>query len=375
MKDKISIIIPFHKNKEMLKLSLKTLEKTLKFSPEIIIVANNNNPSELDIDFDSNKYVVYKIQKNLFWPGAINFGASKATKDYLVFCDPDVFYMDNWLEELISCYSSNEKVGAVSSKIVNPLTNRIMDFGMAYSKYNVIHTTRGLMYDHPITMQDRVVQAACGAIFFTPKRVFNMVGGIDESMPYIYCDNDYSVKLSSSGLKTYIAAKSVVYHKGETDLDNSKYYAFSHLREDSKAAFYEKNADKRRIDFGDWIECFWNWYLKNTPNKQENYVLFNLSTVLDFDLYEKILKENLMLNILDIYNFIIPQRNICELQLYKYIPVDMIDMAVPLIFFVDGFTSLFNNQIWFKLRDTERDIVIDKHGNIINFSEIVIGTI
>jgi GT2 family glycosyltransferase len=355
----------------MLKLSLKTLEKTLKCNPEIIIVANNNDYSEIDINLDPDKYILYKIKKNLFWPGAINFGALKANGDYLVFCDPDVFYLDNWLEELKKCFFSNRNIGAASSKIINPLTNRIMDFGMAYSKYNVIHTTKGLMYNHPITMNDRIVQAACGAVFFTSKNVFNSVGGIDESMPYIYCDNDYSIKLSSIGLDTYIAAKSVVYHKGDTDNDNSKYYAFSYLREDSKAAFYGKNSDKRKIDFGEWIEYFWNWYLKNTSNRQDNYILLNLSTVLDFDLYQNIFTHKLKLNILDNYNFVIPQRNIVELQLYKYVSVDIIDIAVPFIYFVDSFTSLFNNQIWFNLRNTERDIVIDKHGNIINFSDIV----
>ena len=95
-KDNIAIIIPFHKNVEMLRLSIHTLEESIKGEkPQIIIIANNNNPNELNLPEDEfAQYDIYKIPENLFWPGAINFGARQTDKEYLLFCDPDIFYTD-----------------------------------------------------------------------------------------------------------------------------------------------------------------------------------------------------------------------------------------------------------------------------------------
>lgn len=53
---KHSIVIPFHKNKDMLCYCLKTLERTIPFDIEIVIIGNNANPAELDFQLPS-KYL------------------------------------------------------------------------------------------------------------------------------------------------------------------------------------------------------------------------------------------------------------------------------------------------------------------------------
>ena len=260
-KKNLAIIIPFHKNIEMLKLSIHTLEDSIiGDKPQIIIIGNNNNANELNfMDNEFSQYDVYKIPQNLFWPGAINYGAKQTDKDYLLFCDPDLFYTEGWLDNLIDCYNRHENAGVVSAKIINPLNNRIMDFGMGYNYFNTIHIGKELPINHPTTLKDRKVQAACGAVFLTSHRLFNKVDGIDTTMPYIYCDNDYSVKIAEWGYETWVASRSVVYHKGNTDAHNSKYENFKYLREDSKAAFYAKNRDRIRIDISECFSYMQNW--------------------------------------------------------------------------------------------------------------------
>lgn len=366
----IAIIIPFHKNKDMLNLSLKTLMKTFSSQiPEILIIANNANANEIDISLDSNLFQLYKIKEDIFWPGAINYGANMTDKKYLIFCDPDIFYQPNWLEELIYCYISHDSVGATSAKLINPLNNRIMDFGMGYNYFNTIHISKGLPYNHPFTQFDRKVQAACGAVFLTSHTLFESVGGIDTSMPYIYCDNDYSIKIYEQGYATWVAANSLVYHKGNTDKNNSKYQNYSYLREDSKAAFYAKNHTKRTIDFEYWLCTAWEWYLKNTNNKATNYYLFDFCTLPDHGNYINILK-GLGLHIIEEKRIVLPMRDTGIINLCNYISPQMITSKLPFIYFVDDFTSLFCNKMWFSIRDVSKDLIIDRHCNILNISEI-----
>lgn len=366
----MAIIIPYHKNKNMIELSIKTLMKTIRNIP-IHIIANNQNIKEIDLKFSYDNVFVHKINKNLFWPGAINYGAQIVDSEYLLFCDPDIFYWDNWLDSLIKCYLKHDNVGVVSSKIIDPYTERIMDFGMAYLQYNVIHISKGLMYNHPYVNNDREVQSACGAIFLTSKKHFELVNGIDEEMPFIYCDNDYSIKLKQHNLKTWVAADSIVYHTGNTSQDNSKYYSFKYLREDSKAAFYAKNKEKREIDFNKWLDKSISWYLSNLNEFHDKYIFINLSTFFEANKYIDILQYQYNIKFYDIYKYVLKDRNIEHIKLNEMMDACLIEMPIPLLYFVDNFTSLFNNKIWNKLRNTSKDLIIDVHGNIMNFDDII----
>lgn len=365
----IAIIVPFHKDKKMLELSLHTLSISLKHQmPEILIIANNEDVTEIDLNLDNHIFQIYKIEQDIFWPGAINYGAQMTDRKYLIFCDPDIFYLPSWLNELILCYNKDDYVGAVSAKLINPLDNRIMDFGMGYNYFNAIHISKGLPFDHPLAQPDRKVQAACGALMLTSHDLFDAVDGIDTSMPYIYCDNDYSIKIAEQGYDTWVAAKALAYHKGNTDSNNSKYQKYAYLREDSKASFYAKNIYKRTVDLDYWLQYSWEYYLDNTNNKQKNYCLFDFCTLPDHECYVEILKE-LGVHIVENRRVILPVRDITTINLCNYIDCRMINSALPFIYFVDDFTSLIHNKLWLSVRDISKDLIVDRQCNILNMIE------
>lgn len=364
-RDNIAIIIPFHKNIEMLRLSLCTLESCIGGKiPQIIVVANNNNVNELEPLDEFAKYDIYKIPENLFWPGAINFGACHTDKEYLLFCDPDLFYTEKWLDNLLDCYNQHENVGVVSAKIINPLNNRIMDYGMGYNHFNTIHIGKELPFNHPATLIDRKVQAACGAVFLTSHQLFEKVNGIDTSMPYIYCDNDYSVKIAALGYHTWVAAKSIVYHKGNTDSHNSKYENFKYLREDSKAAFYAKNHDKIKTDIFESFVYMKDWIRSIDFQFQYGYYLYNFCTLLDSEEYIHFF-PSMGMTVINRKNITLSQRDIPKINLCDYIPTKMIYSNMPFVYFVDSFISLYSNELYFRLRDISNDIVVDRQCNIL----------
>ena len=228
---KQSIIIPYHKDKNMITYNIKTLVESVSEDIEIIIVGNNYNTKELEVDFPYKNCRYYKIYQNLYYPKAINYGVSKSEGDIITFCDPDIFIKPGWYEPLLNKIN-DPSVGAVSSKLINPCTGRIIDFGMYYSKFNAIHSLIGALPTHPLAQYDRKVQSACSAIMMTKRSLFDFVHGMNNNLPYSHTDMDYCLKLRQAGYDTWVIAESEVYHKGSSDNNNSKSYAFNYLNAD-----------------------------------------------------------------------------------------------------------------------------------------------
>ena len=68
---KESIIITYHKNKDMLLYCLDRILKTTPNEVEILIIGNNINISELDIDIPNSRCKYLKYPQNLQYPKAL----------------------------------------------------------------------------------------------------------------------------------------------------------------------------------------------------------------------------------------------------------------------------------------------------------------
>ncbi len=366
-----SFVIPYHSNRKLLYLNLKLLKKTLpeKIKKEIIIVANNKDQEELDLDLPSSDYTIIKVNDDILYANAVNLGVESCHGDIVTLCDEDLFYLPNWYEPLFEKLNSNSKIGAVSSKLLNPSDNTIQDFGVAFSPYNINHPTLGLPMNHPYACFDRKVQSVCSAVLMTTKSNYQTVGGMDVSMSYLCCDCDYVIKLKELGLETWVVASSKVYHKGNTSTRNSKISRYSYLASDARSMFYGKNYYKIEIDMDKWIKKVGAMYRKD-HSVLDNYTLVNLSSFFSADWYFSTIKDALDIEYYDIYSFNPYERWIKQLQLYDFVPLDFIKHTAPIIYFVDQLKSLRDNKIWHHLRDTSKDIAIDFHGNILSLTEI-----
>lgn len=366
---KQSIIIPYHKNKEMLYYVLKLLIDTIPQNVEIIVIANNSDMRQIEIEYNDSRVQIYKIQKSLLYSEAMNIGVSYSTGEIITMFDQDVFCFGNWYELLLNKLLSSEQIGAVSPKLINPTNNRIIDFGIAYSPQNILHPTRGLPFNHPNTLTDRKVLSACGAVMMTYKSLYNKVGGMDKSMPYICCDCDYGIQIYKEGYETWIVADAYVYHKGSSSSRNTKISEYSYLRGDSKAMFFAKNYNSLIFDMQDCMLEFGEFYKKN-HTLHKLYYIYNLSSFHDSEYFINAICKALDIEYYDIYSYNIGCRNPIQLQLYDYIPMSHLDISEPFIYLVDSITSLSNNVMWWKLRNCQDDIIVDVNGNFLSQNEI-----
>lgn len=361
---KESIIITYHKNKDMLLFCLKHLLETTPNDVAILIIGNNVNSAELDVTISDPRCKYLKFYHNLQYPKALNIAVDQCAGELITFVDADIFVWEGWYEALRKTFASSNKIGVVGAKLINPLTNRIIDYGIMYSKYNAAHTMMGLLYNHPLAEMDRRVQTVCSAIMMTTKTLYKRIGGMDEDIPYSYTDCDYCFRLRDIGYETWVSANAIAYHKGGTDPNNSK-SAFSYYRLDAKGMYGMKDYAKIVFDNSDWYQKSAEFFLKEYSLNVHQFVMLDFSTLYDRDSFHQMIKEVLHISYLDIIELPNSTRDNEHIVLYNDSSFEFIDLITPIIYFVDTFVALFNNKLWFQMRNIQNDIVVDRHGNIL----------
>lgn len=367
---KQSIIIPYYKNKQELYFSLSLLFKNIPQEVEVIIIANNPNPSELDITYPNCK--IFKYNKALLYSKAANIGVQNATGDIVTLMDQDIFVTPNWYLPLLKKLLSDERIGAVSSKMINPTNNRILEYGIEYTPYNSAHVGKDLSLKSPLAQNDICVSSACGGVLMTYKSLYNKLGGMDEDMPYICCDCDYTLKLWELGKQVWVVADSIVFHKSFTSKVAGKISDFAFLENDSRWKFYQKNVKRMRYNLNVWMNDTFQYFL-SIHKLQQKYIFINMSSYINIDWYTTFIKTNLNIDFYDEYTFLVAVRNTNDLQIYDYVPYDFINLHTPIIYFVDSFYSLKNNALWYKMRNSKKDIIIDINGAICTTEELQSG--
>lgn len=369
-----SFIIPYHSNKELLYLIIQLLRDTLPqgLQYEIIVVANNKNKTELDLILNEDICKIIKINQDILYAKAVNTGVEQAKGDIITLLDQDVFCLPGWYEALFKLYVSNSIIGAVGAKLLNPTDDRIIDFGVAYTPYTSVHPTRGMASVSLATSFDRKVQATCSAVLMTDRDLFLSVGGMDHDMAYLCCDCDYCLKIAEKGYETWVAANAIVYHKGSSSSKNTKNSRYSYYAFDSSNMFYAKCYNKIHFDMEDWIMFICKDFASRNPICNR-YLVVDLSTAFESEWYLSIIQKALDITITDTYKYNVGERKLSKLQLYDYVTLNLIDSVMPIIYFVDVTGSLESNRLWCRLRDIQKDIVIDINGNISMLADVNAG--
>ena len=366
--------MPYHRNKAMLQYTVSLLLNILPSDVEVIIVGNNDNVSELDVELPARiKYI--KRNQSMLYSKTVNLGVMEASGDIITLCDQDIFSYDDWYTPLLNKLLSSPQIGTVSSKLLNPANERIIDFGIEYSQYRIVHSYRGHYANYPPTLVDRKVSSTTSAILMLRKELYNKVNGMDPDMPYCCSDCDISLKISELGYENWVVARSIAYHKGSSSPNNGKSQSFSHLMRDSHCMFWAKNYSRLTPTIDRELARSVS-YFSSVYKFRQLYIFINLSTVYEYKWYAQQLTALTKCNIAEFYSYKVNQNHYSSpIQIYDIVSYSFMNMTVPIIYFVDYFPALKENAIWCRMRNTSDDIVMDIHGNIMKLTDIVAGNI
>lgn len=204
----VSILIPNKDHREDLERCVNSIrEKSRWRNWEIVIIENNSGEEETfrlydELQKDSRIRVV-RYEGAFNYSAVNNLGARESRGDYLLLLNNDTEVITpDWIGEMLM-FAQREDVGAVGAKLLYP-DGTIQHAGIGLGLLHLAgHYFRHAGKEDPGYMgrlcyaQDMTaVTAACMMI---PRKVYEAVGGLDESYSVVFNDVDLCLKIRERG--------------------------------------------------------------------------------------------------------------------------------------------------------------------------------
>lgn len=260
---KVSIIIPFKDKAELLRQCVESiLTKTTYNNYEIILVSNNSVEDETHSLLEAlkvNKQIkVYTWNKPFNYSKINNFGVRKSSGEYVLLLNNDTEVITpEWLNELVGV-ASQPKVGAVGPMLLYPdkkngIQHAGIILGMGTMAGHVFrHRQPGEWTDFGNNIWPRNFIAVTAACLLVSRKLYDSVGGLDETFTVAGNDVAFCIKLYEAGYKNiywpfvqlyhYESVSVGSYNNGiQLDYDHSlTYYKKYHEQGDP---YFNKNLD------------------------------------------------------------------------------------------------------------------------------------
>ncbi len=261
-KTKASVIALALNNLEYTKKCVDRLYKNTTEDFELIIVDNGSSDGtrewlERKSEELDNVKPIYN-EKNLGFAKGCNQAAAKAESEFLVFLNNDAEPEAGWLDAALKRFESDESIGVVGAKLLYPdrtIQHCGIEFQREKGKYEILpqHRYRHVLESDPRVNEAEEVQAVTGAFFVIPSRLFEQIGGFDESYPLYFEDTDLCFKAREAGKKIYYEPECVaIHHEGKTLDDQEK---INELNIESAKTFFAKwSARLARIHLETFVE-------------------------------------------------------------------------------------------------------------------------
>jgi len=160
------------------------------------------------------KVKLFRSEKQLYFTGGCNFGASKAVGEKVVFLNSDTVVDRDFLKEMMSFAGKRKKILA-QPKILFWKDKRTID--NVGGKYGFWGFARAMGRDEKDRGQydfDEEVDYVNGTVLMIDRKFFWELGGFDEWYKYFYEDVDLNLRAKKKGGSSFRVYKALVYHKG-----------------------------------------------------------------------------------------------------------------------------------------------------------------
>lgn len=222
----VSIIIVNYYSENDIKACLSSIEVKNSVNVECIIVSNSPIKKDLESFTKSLNLSIriYQNDDNLGFSKACNLGADLAKGEFLFFLNPDTFFLNDTVQELLSCYYSINQVGLIGAKTFNQDHNPEPSVKNTISKGYFITWVFPFLkklfpsekIGHYTPNSTGEVSVINGHSMFIYKQLFKRIGGMEEDFFMYWEENDLCLRIQNSGFKVIYCSEAELIHTSGT---------------------------------------------------------------------------------------------------------------------------------------------------------------
>ena len=222
-----SIVIVTYQSEKTIGRLLASIDTHLtKGSYEVIVVDNNSSDRTIEHikKHKSVKLIEYKENKGFAF--ACHAGVNKSEGNYLLFLNPDILVKEDLLSPIVPMFKDTT-IGVIGTTIKNAdgsIQGSVRGFP-TLSSHILITLKIHHLSENFLTMKsyflnsfnykiESDVDQVMGAIFFTPRKLWEKVGGFDKRFFIWFEEVDYCFQIKKLGFRVVYTPKTYAEHIG-----------------------------------------------------------------------------------------------------------------------------------------------------------------
>ena len=243
-KPEVSFITLSFNHFDQLNESLKSvIQNTQDVSYEIIVTDNNSSEGDICKKIIPDKRIrLFKNDRNLGWPKAINESVEKAVGEYICVVDNDVLFLENSAKKMVDyCKRFNEDIIIGPRLLNNDLTVQVSiadiitpsrQFFQAIFFNALFPSVSSFNFEHMNYKKIEIpteVESMMGACLFFRKSVFEKLNGFDKDLFFYSSDTDFCLRFRKAGGKVIYYPDTRVIHLGGVSSKSTVFSGFDNI--------------------------------------------------------------------------------------------------------------------------------------------------
>lgn len=218
----VSIIIANFNTKDVTLRCIKTIIEKTPIAKEIIIIDNGSSDGsvlefkKLKVDSKNTSIVIVQNVKNLGFAKAVNQGIKRASSEYILLLNSDVFVQGSAISKMLNFAQKTNDCGVVGGKLIlgnGNTQDSVMCFPTLIGaiKEYWFGIKGSYLFGFP-PLKTQKVDAVVGAAFLITPEALKKVGLMNENYFMYFEDLDYCQRTNKMNLATYYYPEAVFVH-------------------------------------------------------------------------------------------------------------------------------------------------------------------
>jgi len=243
----LSIILVFYNKAELSFACLKSIQKYVDISYEIIIIDNNSTDDTSNLLDKIKGAAIIRNSDNQHFNKACNQAIPHIKGRYTLFLNNDTELLEESIRAVYQTIETNKNCGAVGGKIILP-NGKLQEAGsIIWNDGSCLGYGRDQEPYLPEFNFKRAVDYCSGAFLLTKTNLFKKYGGFDSRFePAYYEETDYCLWLQENGMEVIYDPKAVIRH---FEFASGLSQEAIKLHKKNQKIFFEKNKTKLRNHF------------------------------------------------------------------------------------------------------------------------------